>query len=52
LTVDLPASVFFSGDYILKVTGSDSSGEDEILAFHQITVLNRNPSPEQTDGEP
>lgn len=32
--IDVPASFFTSGDYILKV-----SGEDQILAFHQLTVV-------------
>lgn len=48
--VDLPASLFRSGDYILKVTGSDpAGGDEEILAFQQINALNLNP---QTEDEP
>lgn len=47
--VDLPASLLRSGDYILKVTGSDPLGEEEILAFQQFNALNLNP---QTEDEP
>jgi hypothetical protein len=40
VTFDVPASFFQSGDYIVKVTGSNPSGEEEILAFQQINALN------------
>lgn len=51
-TFDVPASELGSGDYIVKVTGNDSSGEEEILAFQQINVLNLNPRLKQTESEP
>lgn len=36
--IEVPASFFKSGDYILKVTG-----KDQILAFHQLTVVKHAP---------
>lgn len=38
VNVELPASLLTSGDYILRVMG-----EDQILALHQVTVVNQNP---------
>lgn len=49
LTFDLPSSLFRSGDYIVKVTGSATPGEEEILAFQQINALNLN---RQTEDKP
>lgn len=51
-TFDVPSSWLRSGDYIVKVTGTDSSGEEEILAFQQLTVLNLNPRLKRAEGEP
>lgn len=50
--VDLPAALFQSQDYILQVTASDPAGEDEILARHQITAINRNLGRTRADGQP
>jgi hypothetical protein len=40
LVIDLPVSLLKHRDYILKVTGSDAP--DQILAFHHISVINKN----------
>jgi hypothetical protein len=50
LAVDLPATLFQSQDYILQITASDLAGEEEILARHQITTVNRNLRLQRTDG--
>lgn len=38
LTIDLPAALFQSQDYLLQVTSHDPAGEEEILSRHQITA--------------
>jgi len=52
IVVDLPAALFQSQDYILQVTATDSAGEEEILARHQLTAINLNLGRAQTDGQP
>jgi len=46
IEADVPATFFQSGDYMLEVTGSNAPGKEEIVAFHQITAINRNRSRE------
>jgi hypothetical protein len=52
IEVEVPSVFFQSGDYILKVTGSEPAREEEILAFHQITAINRKPRRAKADSAP
>lgn len=39
--IELPASRLPSGDYLLRVTGPGTQAEDETLALHYLSVVNR-----------
>ncbi|HEX7312604.1 MAG TPA: hypothetical protein VF297_01715 [Pyrinomonadaceae bacterium] len=44
VAIDLPAGLFQSQYYIMQVTATDASGEEEILSRHQISAVNHNPT--------
>ncbi len=52
IEVEVPGALFKTGDYVMKVTGSDPSGEEEILAFDQITAINDSHGRKKTGSAP
>lgn len=51
LTIDLPAAIFQSQDYLMQVTAPAPNGGEEILARRQITAINRNPARARAGGQ-
>lgn len=52
VTIDLPASLFQTQDYLVQVTASDPSGKEEILSRRQITAVNHNPARTRAGNPP